>query len=195
MLFRSARRFERDFHPRDKRPRLVSAGRLARLGLDLMDCALQGQPRGCTSVALSYRDGLLIAFLISVPIRRHSLAAMRIETHLTLRGGRFHAEFSPQDMKSRQPFSMAIPQFLTPYIERFLSEIRPQIPGAEEHHWLWASSSGGGLCGQAIFKIVTDRTTAAFGHPVNPHLFRSIAATTIAVSTPGQVRQIGRAHV
>ena len=91
-------------------------------------------------------------------------------------------------MKSRQPFSMAIPQFLTPYIERFLSEIRPQIPGAEEHHWLWASSSGGGLCGQAIFKIVTDRTTAAFGHPVNPHLFRSIAATTIAVSTPGQVR-------
>ena len=55
-----ARRFERDFHPRDKRPRLVSAGRLARLGLDLMDCALQGQPRGCTSVALSYRDGLLI---------------------------------------------------------------------------------------------------------------------------------------
>jgi integrase len=33
---------------------------------------------------------------------------------------------------------------------------------------------------------VIRRTTAAFGHGVNPHLFRDIAATTLALARPDQ---------
>ena len=35
---------------------------------------------------------------------------------------------------------------------------------------------------------IVGRTAAAFGHPVNPHLFRDCAATSIAIDDPQHVR-------
>ena len=43
---------------------------------------------------------------------------------------------------------------------------------------------------QAFSKIIA-HTAAAFGRPVNPHLFRDAAATTVALDSPEQVLQTG----
>jgi integrase len=50
------------------------------------------------------------------------------------------------------------------------------------------SSRGAALDTQGLFDAVTGRTRAAFGRPVNPHLFRDCAATTIAIEDPVHVR-------
>ena len=40
----------------------------------------------------------------------------------------------------------------------------------------------------ALYDRVRAKTKAAFGHPVNPHAFRSAAATTWAIEDPATVR-------
>jgi integrase/recombinase XerD len=52
---------------------------------------------------------------------------------------------------------------------------------------LWVSSDSSPLTQQAIYDRVTERTRAAFGKSVNPHLFRDCAATTLAYANPKHV--------
>jgi integrase/recombinase XerD len=40
----------------------------------------------------------------------------------------------------------------------------------------------------AIYDVITSRTAEAFGKPINPHLFRDCAATSIAIDDPEHVR-------
>lgn len=40
----------------------------------------------------------------------------------------------------------------------------------------------------ALYDIVRKRTKTAFGHPINPHLFRDEAATYLAIHDPEHVR-------
>ena len=40
----------------------------------------------------------------------------------------------------------------------------------------------------ALYDRIRARTKAAFGAPLNPHLFRDAAATTIAILDPARVR-------
>lgn len=39
----------------------------------------------------------------------------------------------------------------------------------------------------AIYDLVCRRTHAAFGHEISPHLFRSIAVTTIVRDAPNKI--------
>jgi hypothetical protein len=59
--------------------------------------------------------------------------------------------------------------------------------GATQHDGLWVSTKSRPLTDGAIWHIVTNRARAAFGQPVNPHLFHSCAATTIAILDPGRI--------
>ena len=51
-----------------------------------------------------------------------------------------------------------------------------------------SATGAGGSADQQAYSQITAHTRAAFGQPVNPHLFRDAAATTIALDRPEQVR-------
>jgi site-specific recombinase XerD len=70
--------------------------------------------------------------------------------------------------------------------DRYLTEVRPRFLHADRHHGLWPSSKGCPLTTNWVRQIVIRRTTGAFGHGINPHLFRDIAATTLAFARPDQ---------
>ena len=53
---------------------------------------------------------------------------------------------------------------------------------------LWPTQRGTTSSDIHIYNIIVARTRTAFGQPVNPHLFRDAAATTIALDRPAQVR-------
>ena len=53
---------------------------------------------------------------------------------------------------------------------------------------MWLSNQGRGLGDQQVYSKIVAHTRAAFGRPVNPHLFRDAAATTMARDRPQQVR-------
>jgi len=55
---------------------------------------------------------------------------------------------------------------------------------------VWLGNRGRGLSCQHAYGRIVAHTQAAFGQPVNPHLFRDAAATTIACGRPEQVRLV-----
>ncbi len=91
-----------------------------------------------------------------------------------------------------------LPPRLGQALDRYLGVFRPVLFGSAGHQGLWASAKGGPLTGEGIYDTICRRTKAAFGCPVNPHLFRDGAATFWALKAPAQVRAggelLGHAH-
>jgi site-specific recombinase XerD len=102
-------------------------------------------------------------------------------------GDQWRVIFDGPETKSGRPFETSVPEWIAPFLERYLREVRPMFLGANQHDGLWVSRKRGPLTYKAISRIITNRTRAAFGEPVNPHLFRACAATTIALLDPGRI--------
>lgn len=188
-LSRVVARLEAHRRPRLKLPRLVNAGCLSELGYTLMRNAEQRRAEAAHNpdAWLGYRDGLMIAMLAARPLRRRNFAAIAINRHLLRVGDQWRLVFAAGETKTGQPIEVILPDRLTPWLERYLAEIRPRLPGTKDHDGLWAGLKRRPLSGQAIYAAISARTRAAFGHAVNPHLFRDCAATTIAISAPDRI--------
>lgn len=170
---------------RPKRHRMVDPERLLRLARKLMRAAQSGALT--LETAASYRDGLIIGFLTFHPIRRRNLAAMRIGQHLQQIGSGWFVVFGEHETKNHRPLEFRLADRLVPLLGDYLDRIRPLFPGADTHAGLWASVKGCPLQGQWIYARVCRLTQEAFGEPINLHLFRDIAATTIATRDPTRV--------
>jgi integrase/recombinase XerD len=129
----------------------------------------------------------MIGLLALRPVRRRTFSLIRAGTHLCQLGDEWRMIFEGSETKSGRPFEASAPEWIVPFLERYLREIRPMFLGANHHDGLWASTKGRPLTDKAIYSIVIKRTLDAFGQPVNPHLFRACAATTIALLEPGRI--------
>ncbi len=102
------------------------------------------------------------------------------------------------ETKSRRGMEYPLPPALEQALERYLQVFRPALFGSAGHRGLWASAKGMPLTGGGVYDAVCRRTKAAFGRPVNLHLFRDGAATFWALKAPAQVRAaselLGHAH-
>jgi len=174
-----------DIRPAAKRHRVVDADRLLDLGIRLMDGA--DLDDGALTGPIQYRDGLLIALLASRPIRRRTLALMRLNQHLVKTGNRYVLCFEQTDVKNKRPIEFYLPECLTCYIDDYVTRVRPRFPGAGTHEGVWASAKGGPMHPEALNDAVKRHTQVAFGHGINLHLFRDCAATTLAVHDPSHV--------
>ena len=115
-----------------KKYHLVTSETLYALGIALMDRALSsGRPVTTSSVQTTYRDGLIIAFLALIPLRRRALGVLRIVQHLVRSGGVWAVDIPAEDTKSKRPLKFPLSAELSARIEFYLREIRSRIPGAE----------------------------------------------------------------
>jgi integrase/recombinase XerD len=169
---------------------LVTSERLYKLGTDLMNAVTPADGSSSASIAnaIQYRDGLLIAILSCLPLRRRTLAALRIGKHLVRSGACWSFDIPAEDMKSRCAHDFPMPIELSKYIEPYLNTYRRRILRAETHDGLWASNKGGRMDDGAIYDMVCRRTKQAFGFPVNLHRFRTAGSTLWAIRDPENVR-------
>lgn len=187
-LHELAKRLERLVVPANKRPRMVSAAALVALGESLMfdaELLAMDKPR---EAAIVYRDGLVIALLIARPIRRRNLAMIRINQHLIREKFGYRLAFEAHETKTGERYEALLPDSLIDPIDIYLAIHRPIIAGALDHDGLWASMKRCSMSGEALYERICIHTNNAFGHSVNPHLFRDIVATTIAIEDPKNVR-------
>jgi len=134
-----------------------------------------------------YRDGLMVMLWALRPERRRGFAQIRIGQHLCRIGDEWRLIFAAEERKSRRPSQMTVPQTVVPFLERYLRDVRPLFPNAENYHALWLGMKGRPLSPDSISKLIAKRTQAAFGHRIPPHRFRHCAASTVAVSAPEQI--------
>ena len=131
-----------------------------------------------------YRDTLIIALLIACPIRMRNLAMIRIDEHLKRVGGEWRLRFDGAETKTGQPIHLVVPRELDQFLAIYLESVRPGFANAVESRHLWPGKKGGPLAEITIYIAVMARTRGLFGTAINPHAFRSIAATFLSESSP-----------
>ena len=178
-LLRISNRIKARARPRPERHHLVTSEKLYDLGIGLMDAALCDSKSLTSSqrVRTAFRDGLIIALLAMIPLRRRTLTALRIGKQLVRSGERWVLDIPAADIKTKRPLEFPISAELSQRIDFYLNQIRPQGRGAGTHDHLWMSGRGRPMGGQVIYYAVRRRTFDALGFPVNLQRFRSAAAT------------------
>jgi integrase/recombinase XerD len=170
---------------------LVTSEVLYSLGMELMDRSIaSGKSTTTWGVQTAFRDGLIIALLALIPLRRRTLAALRMGTHLVKSGDIWLLNIPAEDIKTKRPNEYPISAELSERIDVYLNYIRPQTPGAGTHEYLWASSRSRPMGDRSIYNSVRRRTRKALGFPVNLHRFRSAAATFWSTRDPANVRGV-----
>jgi integrase len=172
---------------------LVTSETLYALGLKLMDEAAANAESG-TPVskpdAMKYRDGLLIALLALIPLRRRTVTALRIGQQLVKSGDLWELMIPAQDTKTKRALDFPISIALSRRIDRYLYQFRCRIPRAEMHNGLWPSNKGRLMDHGTVYDTVCRRTREALGFPVSLHRFRSAAGTFWSIQDPLNVRGV-----
>jgi integrase/recombinase XerD len=176
---------------RQKHTRVVEAAALFELGVRLFQEA-EATPSDRRSYLIVARNGLIISLLAARPIRLGNLVSIEIGRHLVRSGGLYRLVFSAQETKVGRPIDLHCPAELTPYIDKYLEVYRPLLLARAKQRTatrrLWINKDGGVLDISAIHHQIKAETKRAFGRPINPHLFRDCAATSIAIHDPEHVR-------
>ncbi|MCR9178458.1 MAG: hypothetical protein NXI19_20990 [Alphaproteobacteria bacterium] len=180
---------------RQRKP-LIDAGTLHDLSRDLMGDLFEGTTTPLQDIA-RFRDGLAIGMLLHAPARVGNFAHIRIGRDLHKIGDRYRIDVPKEQVKNRQALSYWLGGWLTPFIDRYIEEIRPALAvrkgrwardGAQD--WFWLSESGGPLDATHLSRRVACRIEAITGVRLTAHQFRSVAATTIALEDPEHVGMI-----
>lgn len=142
----------------------------------------------------TYRDGLLIALLAALPtLRLANLTGLILGRTLLQQGGVWLIRIPAAEVKTRVAIEVPWPRMLTRHLTVYLSQRDwvLQLRNRESRHptnALWLTMYGLPMHDHTIYTRIMARTRAAFGHPINPHLFRDCAATTTAIEDPAHVR-------
>lgn len=193
-LHRAVRHAWRTAEPvTDKIGRMVTPRELVALGVKLMaEAAMLSTP---LQRAARYRDGLMIAMLISAPCRISNFVSLRIDEQLKWDGTCYRIRFHSREVKNSRFTPYALPIGLNTAIRTWLDLHRP-VCLAQMGRWhrqhdgkaFWISCDGSPF-GRAssVRNRIEHITELRLGRRINPHLFRDIAATGIVSELPDDV--------
>jgi len=170
-----------------RRGPVITSVQLLDVGQQLMD---DSKPTAGTAIrmddAVRYRDGLMIAFLAFIPIRRKNLAALEIGRHLVREGDRWFVAIPGKEAKTGTPIEFPVPELLNPYLAFYLDVVRRRMLRRPACSALWVGTKGGALVYGAIGQVFR-RLSHRLGVWITPHDVRDAAATTWAISAPGHI--------
>lgn len=129
---------------------------------------------------------LAIRLLLFCPIRRKNLAGIHLERNLLrLDDGRVFLRFGPEEVKNRKQLEFQLAPELLKMIDLHLRKRAAFLPTGQSD-WLFANSSGTAPRAAGCFATQISKLLAReLGTPVNPHLFRHIAAMLWLQQEPG----------
>jgi integrase/recombinase XerD len=151
-----------------------------------------GKKFGPWRTAGGVRDALMVAFLAWRPIRLENLTAIELDRHFAKVENRFWCTFVPAETKEKRPLEFPMPEALTSWLDLYISVHRPLLLRGRKSPRLWISTRSTPMVDNSIYYRVKACTERLVGHPLNPHLFRDCAATTIAELAPEDIGIISR---
>jgi integrase len=89
--------------------------------------------------------------------------------------------FAAPEVKNRLPLTFTLPKNLVPWLERYLAEVRPLFPGATSTKRLWLNQYGPVSSPRFVYLRIVRLTRRLLGKPINPHLLRDCAASSLAM--------------
>ena len=167
--------------------RVLSSKILFSAGMDAIAEA-EGDPssRG----AARRRDGMMIAFLAVLPIRRRAFAALTLGQSIQRETQSLRINLDATLMKYGDYWEATIPPLVTRPLLRYLDETRPvlEAKSSESTARLWLNDGGRPYSDAWLTYHIGDVTERLLGVRITPHLFRDAAATTLAHFSPEAAR-------
>ena len=178
---------------RDKRGRLPRIVDPIARGYRMMEEAEKAGTLSELGRAALYRDGLLLVFLAYNPLRLRNLASLRIGQHLLVLEDRIILKVEASETKVRKGIEQELSPRLSLAVRRYINRYRKVLLRARGR-WhapaadmLWVSRDGSSCSEQTLRNIVGKHSVGPNGRPVSPHLFRSMAATSVSIEAPESV--------
>lgn len=146
-------------------------------------------------VASRYRDATALSCLTWTPIRLRNLTALTLGKNLIKRGDLWQVTFTEAETKDKSPLAFHLPDY-APYqdaLSFYLSHVRPRLmaegPVPVSQHAalqgpLWISTRGTAMSSHALYYAITRVSERLLGAPLNPHLLRDCAVSTITSNAP-----------
>ena len=156
---------------------------MLQLGRDLIARAETGG--GCTSVpdAETWRDGLMIIFLVHHPVRARNLSELVLGKTLLKTSDGYRISIPGTQTKTGKPIDVGVAPDVSLLLDRYLAEIHPLFPMPTRHQGrLWLTQRGTALAAKGLGRRIGDVTETELGIRVSPHTFRRIAANTMIVT-------------
>lgn len=131
---------------------------------------------------VAFRDALMIALMASRPLRLGNFTSLDIGGRFHQEAGHWMIEIPGNETKNGDPLTFDVPATLVPGLDIYLGRIRPAFLGKAnaETNALWLGFEGRPLAFHTIHCRMVYVTRKWFGMPINPHLFRDCAATTMS---------------
>jgi site-specific recombinase XerD len=85
-----------------------------------------------------------------------------------------------------------MPESLTLWLDHYLVDYRPLLLRNRKIAHLWISIRSTPMKDNSVYYRVTACTERLIGSPINPHLFRDCAATTVAELAPEDIGIVSR---
>ena len=189
LVVRALRRLEWVARPsRDIRRRLVAPTDVYEAGIQRMQRMMAATTCGPMIRAIHYSDGLRIAMLAAKPVRLRNLVDTRIGRNLLKVGDAYLWRFARNETKTHELIEAALPVRLTAYIDQWIDGCRRELLSSYETDALWLSLRCKPMGRAAIYQRVCIATEEELGVRINPHAFRAIVATGVAIAMPEQVQ-------
>ena len=169
----------------DKRSRMRDTGQIVSTAVAEMDRLLDG-PLITRLDRVAFRDSLMLALMAARPLRLKNFAALARGRNLIPVAEGWNFNIPGEETKTGQPLNFTVPKLLVPYLEAYLERVRPTFLKGDtlESDSLWLGFEGRPLAQHSVYMRFTYITSRLFGSPINPHLLRDCAATTLSTKSP-----------
>lgn len=162
------------------------------LGLpDRLAAEVREDGRKTIVTAVSAQIAVAIAILQVAPIRIQNLASLDLNENFSDQGGRLFLRFDGTAMKNGRDFLAELPDHVADLIAWYCREHRPLLLDNPTNA-LFPGEGGGPKLPNTLGRQIGDRVEAYMGFPVNPHLFRHIAAKLYLDQRPGEYGLVSR---
>jgi integrase len=133
--------------------------------------------------ARQFRNGLMDALLAMHPIRLKNFASLEIGRNFTKIDDGWWIVLSAAETKENRPDERRIDEVIAPALGNYLSKYWPRLASkGGQSSALWLSSNDGQpMTYHAVAKAIERTTRMAVGVGISPHMFRTAAASCVAI--------------
>jgi site-specific recombinase XerD len=167
--------------PKSKWDRVVLAEITIEAGLTLITEAETAKKLTKLARARILRNGLMIALLAHYPIRIKNYAALAIGRSLVKIDKVWWIILTAAETKEKRADERPIEDYLGDAIDKYTETYRPILArGKDAGSALWLAETGEAMAQCSVGEVITETTRSLLGVAINPHMFRTAGATTVA---------------
>ncbi|MGD9804295.1 MAG: hypothetical protein AB7E81_20135 [Hyphomicrobiaceae bacterium] len=184
-LIQASRALDRSAVPsRDQRDQLVAPSTLFYAGVRRMK-RLKALAATDLSASVNFGDGLMMSMEAIKALRLRNLSEMMIDHNITCNQlDEYELRYEPHETKTKVRIRAPLPDKLAPYIQYWLSTVRPNLLRGRVSQAMWITTWSTDMAPITLYYRFCKATKDETGKRINPHLTRKIIVTGLAIGAP-----------